>query len=498
VLSVKDEKEIAMRYAKIFIFFLFSILYLNASILIEESNLTRILTGNIKIASMFSDKSSAQIIRQKATEEINLREKQNIPFNNIEKWQIKVLSNDPNFSDENFLNLSIKDQKAVYQTANNLCNVPFVERIKNLNPALEPISETVLNGNVVIQPSITSQFMDVVTIKNIIFHHLKEFRSSNQLFKEDEIPNKISFDNNWIKKKGNSFGRILGSSYLELLINNLQLKHIKVPKKILIINLEKNEKKSVTINPLAQRMITIHIPHSYIYVEKITGLLKPDGKRKFTQEEIQELFTILEASQYSDLNVENFIVTDNAIYFIDTEFIPGFDNILEWNKLIRFFGYIAKEDEQFFSDLLNDKLKQKEIYPDSYKNMKFLYNYIKENNPEELKTQNYQEIKQFLEYCELVGSHHNRTIDNFPFGEIFKKEAFVKKTALTKIKSEEIKKITVKTTSFPEQVRKIEGIQIEESTAPPSRLGKMLKISLGIGAIGLLSYLLYQYRRKKK
>src|SRR6185436_1964185 len=88
--------------------------------------LTQILKGNIFISPL-TEKSTAQTIREEAEKEIKRYNLEEQRFTEEETWLMKILYDDlDGFTKDTFNILPLELQKSIYQTANNLCNVPLV------------------------------------------------------------------------------------------------------------------------------------------------------------------------------------------------------------------------------------------------------------------------------------------------------------------------------------------------------------------------------------
>jgi hypothetical protein len=142
------------------------------------------------------------------------------------------------------------------------------------------------------------------------------------LKKSDRLLTKQEFvDQNYPKgaywNKGSDLGRIQGANYIKRIAEELGLKHIKVPKKIVVLN-EGITSVQATVRPSNLELYSEQVT---IYAENITRL-----GRGTTREEVTEFFKILEATGFGDFFGYNFMLGTNSqgeagIYFIDTEYV---------------------------------------------------------------------------------------------------------------------------------------------------------------------------------
>lgn len=279
--------------------------------------------------------------RDEAVKIINSRNA--FDFTETEVWQLKVFKN-LNFKDEDFLALSPKIQNLIYRTANNLHNIYFVKRFNSLGKYTTPDQIT--------SPSIFSQSTNIDTASQIIFEFLADLRKENRLLTKEELDN-LRLNDSWIIKS--HFTRILGCIYLQKLIKQLNLKHIKVPEKKIIIRDPSESTLSFKVNEYIGNgpiLMEIDAKNIDVYVQEIKRV-----KRLLTRDEIIEFFTIIEASNYMDIWDDNFIISDDGIYFIDTEFKSfSVDQSILWDKVSRLSHLVCEEDQKWFRQLISKKI----------------------------------------------------------------------------------------------------------------------------------------------
>jgi hypothetical protein len=281
-------------------------------------------------------------------------------YNLQERWQITVFKN-LDFNDTDFLLLSPEMQSLIYRTANNFNNISLVARLNTLGKYTTDAPIT--------KPCILSLRMDIATTHQTISAYLKKLRQENRLLTETEFQN-FQSNGSWFKK-GN-FTRILGRDYILDLTKELNLKHIKVPEKKVVIHSNK-EKLSFEIGQYESRdIVWMKTEDISIYAQEIQKV-----NRFVSREEMTELFTIIKAANFSDLWYLNFIVAEDGIYFIDTE-IKSFVNRICWDKMKGLASFMAKEDQEWFKGQIYQKIEDlKHAKPEDFLDFSFAHQYGK-------------------------------------------------------------------------------------------------------------------------
>ena len=162
--------------------------------------------------------------------------------------------------------------------------------------------------------------MDVATTHQTISAYLVRLRQEGRLLTENEFQ-EVQSNSAWCNK-GN-FTRILGRDYILDLIKELNLKHIKVPEKKAVIDSNKETLSFEVSQYGSQNLVFMSSEAICIYAQEIQTT-----SRFVSREEMTELFTIIEAANFSDLWDVNFIVAEDGIYFIDTEIKSFCDTII--------------------------------------------------------------------------------------------------------------------------------------------------------------------------
>jgi hypothetical protein len=173
--------------------------------------------------------------------------------------------------------------------------------------------------------SIICSTMNEAQVKQRISSFLSDLRDKDQLMSMDEFKQHIKSFNIEYEEykslfpfyyyKGVSIDRILGSRFIEKTANDLNLKSIKVPKKIAVIKDGKEDLFKINFD----KYLVFSSNDIDVYAESIEPL-----KRKATRAEVRDFFEIVQATGFSDYFGENYILGKNStgeegIYFIDTE-----------------------------------------------------------------------------------------------------------------------------------------------------------------------------------
>lgn len=336
---------------------------------------------------------------------------QNTPFTELEFWQIKPLKN-LDFRDEEFLALDSRTKRLVFRTANNVINIQFVERLNRLGMHTSEFS--------IKAPSILSELMDVAAIHRTIFQFLIQLRQENRFLTKEEFADQSSL-NSWVEKS--NFTRILGSNHISQLGQKLGLKYIKVPEKKAVLASKDMSSITFTLCRYGEGLIYLDSGDLGVCAQKIQQV-----NRFLSREEITELFTVIDATNFLDLHNHNFIVGADGIYFIDTEF-KSFSGTIQWHKMHRLTGYISVEDRDWFAQLIDEKIeKQKEemgndLY--TYGEARMLLGVVKKEQAKGIASTSIDpdtilKCRSIFNSCKLVGSDKLRRMFTFPLQDIIK------------------------------------------------------------------------------
>lgn len=239
-----------------------------------------------------------------------------------------------------FLQLTESEREKLYRDANIEADCTTVDTMNSWGM----YQKASLHG-----PAIISGYMDVATQRRVIDDKIKQLQQQGRLLQQHQFKTADS----WIKKS--QFGRILGSDYLAAKIHQLSLKRMKVPNKIAVFKETADDKELVMKLFQGLSFDEVESDQLDIYAERIESV-----DRKLTDEEVDELVRLLDASGYTDLWPENFILAKDGLYFIDTEF-KSFAEVPEWGKLMRLTSIV--ESPEFLQKLVVSKFESTQMHP---------------------------------------------------------------------------------------------------------------------------------------
>jgi hypothetical protein len=216
-------------------------------------------------------------------------------------WIKKAFNNDCEFSEEAFLQLPQELKIQLYFIANVLGHEALVEKLNTLGMKEDPLF--------VPSPSTFALNMDAMTAKTTLQDFLRNLRRDGLLLTANEFNAR---DTSLYLEKSNQIGRIQGAQFIERLALENGLKHIKVPKKLIVMN---SGADSLSLKFTHSLELMPAKEHLKVYAERITPV-----NRKLTLEEAIEFLIVLEKTGYKDLGSSNYFITEDGIYFIDTEF----------------------------------------------------------------------------------------------------------------------------------------------------------------------------------
>lgn len=203
---------------------------------------------------------------------------------------------------------------------------------------------------------------------------LCDLRKDGLLFKRKE------FDKNLDKlhARTNCLDRILGAQFLERAFKDLGITHIKTPKMFVVME---NEKLPVIIRTSPFGMPEIYASsnpsvHNYsscqdcdnkvnatIYAQKIVPCERP-----MSFIELEELFKVIYYTRFANIGYDNFIITHDSVYIVDTATEESFPTTYFFKKteMGKIFRYLQKgQDEDHIKDLfekLHELIKKYDIF----------------------------------------------------------------------------------------------------------------------------------------
>jgi hypothetical protein len=151
-------------------------------------------------------------------------------------------------------------------------------------------------------------------------------------------------------------GRLLGKSFIEKAIKDNDLKLIKVPEKTVVINTDIVNRAQVQIHGHVgiyfPQLQTLNSDCNTVSQTKNNALsVYSRGvkacNRKITNSEALELITLCEQVGYWDINSDNFIVAEDSVYIIDTEF-RNFSPVPPYQQLERLIKFGKIENPEWF------------------------------------------------------------------------------------------------------------------------------------------------------
>lgn len=271
---------------------------------------------------------------------------QKIPLLPRELLFKKVAFSEGEVTLEELRSVSKKDQQIVYQLANIYSRLNVVQTMKALG--FNRSEELIMREG----PSIFGCNMDVLEMHEQLQAFLKDLRSEKLLLTQTEF-NQLPTEN--YIEKGSDIGRILGRNYIEKKARELGLKHVKAPRKMIVID---DDNPNIKLRTSAGLDIEAPKGGITIYAERIQA-----SNRKITSEEVSELLRLFEATGFSDIHWGNVIIAEDGVYIIDTEFTNFwvhrfyFENGRQYAEMAKIVHALPVEQQQTLIDGLNIKME---------------------------------------------------------------------------------------------------------------------------------------------
>lgn len=284
-----------------------------------------------------------------ATLLFNAMEAQQIPLFFRELLFKKVAFSEGEVNLEELKSLSREDQQIIYQLANIYSQLNVIRTLKLLGWGR---SEDLLMRE---GPSIFGCNMDALEMYECLQTFLTGLRSQKLLLTQTEF-NHLSSKN--YVEKGGDMGRILGRDYIERKAHELGLKHVKVPRKMIVID---DDNTHIKLRTNASLNIRAPKGDITVYAEKIR-----ESNRKITSEEVSELLCLFETTGFSDIHWGNIIVAEDGVYIIDTEFTNFwvakfyFKNGSQYAEMAKIVHALPIEQQKKLIDELNIKIENYE------------------------------------------------------------------------------------------------------------------------------------------
>lgn len=241
--------------------------------------------------------------------------------------------------------LNERDQRIAFQLANMYTHFTVIQSFRPLGLGRQ---EPLLRSE---GPSIFAYNMDALEMHEHLRAFLKGLRSKGLLLKNSEFT-KPQREKHIRKER--DIGRILGRDYIENKARELGLKHVKVPKKIIVM--DDDAPLGLVLDP--NLGIRVYSQNAKIYAQRINA-----SDRAIRLEEVTELLRLFEATGYSDIHWGNIIIGEDGVYIIDTEFTNFwvhqfyFEKGRQYGEMAKIIHALPKEQQQPLIDELNKKIE---------------------------------------------------------------------------------------------------------------------------------------------
>ena len=238
------------------------------------------------------------------------------------------------FSDAQFLAMDMSERETIYRQANLEMRLDLVARLNGLGMKEEVQA---------ISPSLVSPRMDIVTKRGRILDFFRGIHAESRLLREPP-------GEGWMNKK-TMICRVYCQQHLQRTISKLGLKYIKTPQKVVVIEGDRFTAKGYVSCGVGMGRYNLYSDDAVVYAREIKAV-----DRKITRIEVDEFIAMIADSNFTDLNVENFILATDGIYAIDTE-LKSFDGPIRWGKVGRFEEWIAPEDLDYFQSEVTKRME---------------------------------------------------------------------------------------------------------------------------------------------
>ncbi len=269
--------------------------------------------------------------------------KANIPHSEEARWLMSIALKVNGFTDDEFIKLDPKIKEHIYQVANVFGYDDIVLRLNQLG--MENDHPQALKG-----PFIVASNMDVARTRKTLEDYLKKLRRDKLLLNAKEFDELFVYKSD-LRDLGFELSDILARDYIEREVKELGLKYIKIPKYFAVVE-DNLESISMTLN---RNTLEPKSDDIKIYREQV----KDRVDRKLAREEMSELINLLGKTNFSNMDQENFIISEDGVYFINTKF-DNFSNEPNYDGMHSLDFMLAKEDQDWFHQLIIDKIKNKQ------------------------------------------------------------------------------------------------------------------------------------------
>jgi hypothetical protein len=269
---------------------------------------------------------------------------QGIAPTQTDQWIQKAFTNDCNFTNEEFLQLSIELRQKMFKIANICIHKECLQKLRDFGmrqPPAQPEGAALFSYN-----------MDAIDVEETLQTFLGNLRRDGLLLTKEEFAQK---DRARYYHKYDDIGRVLGRDYIERTAARLNLPHVKVPKKIAVIQPEDEHAVALEFTVTRGGGMDLKCPSLQIYAERIEPI-----ERKATRAEMTGLLDLIEATGFNDFFGHNLFMGKNhngeeGIYFIDTEY-HNFSSLPSFNNIGSLGALMAREDHPWLQEELNRRL----------------------------------------------------------------------------------------------------------------------------------------------
>lgn len=269
-------------------------------------------------------------------------ENEKIPLSPQEVWMERAVLDDTDFLNEDFLALPSHKKEDIYRFANIHGSLKMVLRLNRLG---------MKDSKPVYEPKFMRMFsssMDARQKQQVLEKFLTDLRKEGRLMTSEEFEDfqKQHFLSGQTFLRKGAIGRVVGRDRIEKAIRDLGLSQVKVPQKVAVIGKRAHESGELQIQEYDSRIQTDDLT---VYAQKI----ERSTFRSLTLREVKELIQLCEEVNFCDVWDHNFVVADDGVYFIDTEY-TSFGH-LYYGKLHRLERITTREDTTSVSELIEQR-----------------------------------------------------------------------------------------------------------------------------------------------
>lgn len=271
-----------------------------------------------------------------ATLVLRITQENSVNLTEADRWLQRASNNDLLFEEKEFTALPPKLQRYIYKVANLYDHESFVSKLNKLGMLQDTFYINRISG---LAPN-----MDIVTIRDRIWSYLRTLRSQGRLLTYSEYKERyprigaeayselkrrhqMNLDangftnrgitlegNGFVDKTKNNFSLLLGTDYIQRIIDKHDFQYPKTPYTLAVISPGIQSNVSMDIID-SKGGIYFDSRDFYIKAEYIPA----DSTYVPTFQETKEFVQVVENTTYTDLQDFNIFLTPTGAYFIDTE-----------------------------------------------------------------------------------------------------------------------------------------------------------------------------------